>query len=119
MGETMEIKRYNKSSRMSQAVVHNGTAYLSGVVPTDDTADAAGQTRQVLDGIDQRLALAGSDKSKLLWAQVILSDMADFATMNAVWEAWIDPANPPARMTYQAKLGRPSFRIEVMVIAAV
>jgi enamine deaminase RidA (YjgF/YER057c/UK114 family) len=115
----MEIKRFNKSSRMSQTVVHNSTVYLSGIVPSDHTADIAGQTRQVLDAIDQRLALAGSDKSKLLSAQVMLSDRADFAAMNAVWEAWIDPANPPARMTVQAQVISPSARIEIMVIAAV
>ena len=115
----MEIMRYEKSSRMSQAVVHNGTVYLSGTVPTDGTADAAGQTQQVLAQIDERLALAGSNKSKLLSAQVLLSNIGDFAAMNTVWEAWIDPGNPPARMTYQATLARPTFRIEVMVIAAV
>lgn len=115
----MQITRYEKSSRMSQAVVHNSTVYLSGIVPADGTADAAGQTQQVLARIDERLALAGSNKSKLLSAQVLLSNIEDFAAMNAVWDAWIDPENPPARMTYQATLARPTFRIEVMVIAAV
>jgi enamine deaminase RidA (YjgF/YER057c/UK114 family) len=114
----MEIKRFNKSARMSQAVVHNGTVYLSGIVPKDDAADIAGQTRQVLEAIEQRLAAAGSDKSRLLSAQVLLTDMADFDGMNAVWEAWIDPANPPARMTCQARLARATMRIEIMAIAA-
>lgn len=115
----MEIARYEKSPRMSQVVVHNGTVYLSGIVPADGTADVAGQTKQVLAQIEERLALAGSNKSKLLSAQVLLSNIEDFAAMNAVWDAWVDPESPPARMTYQAKLARPIFRIEVMVVAAV
>ncbi len=115
----MTIERHMKSARMSGAVVHDGTVYLSGVVPGDDSLDAAGQTRSVLARIDERLAAAGTDKSKLLSAQILMSDIeADFAAMNEVWEAWIDPENPPARMTTQGPLARASLRLEIMVIAA-
>ena len=100
----MSIQRFKIGPRMSQAVVHNDTVYLAGQVAEDTTADAKGQTSQILNQIDELLALTGTDKSKLLSATVYLSDMANFGAMNAAWEAWVDPANPPVRATVEAKL---------------
>ena len=114
----MSIQRFKIGPRMSQAVVHNETVYLAGQVAEDTTADAKGQTNQILQQIDELLALAGSDKSKLLSATVYLSDMAHFGAMNAAWEAWVDPANPPVRATVEAKLAAPKYQVEIAIIAA-
>jgi enamine deaminase RidA (YjgF/YER057c/UK114 family) len=113
------VQRHEIGKRMSQAVVHNGTVYLAGQVADDPTQDTAGQTRQVLAAIDRLLAAAGSDKTRLLMAQIFLADMADFAAMNAVWDAWVAPGDTPARATVQAALAAPKWRVEIVVTAAV
>ncbi|WP_257389081.1 RidA family protein [Tahibacter caeni] len=113
------IQRYDTGPRMSEMVVHNGTIYLAGQVADDADADIAGQTRQVLDAIDALLARAGSDKSKILRAQIYLVDLAEFAAMNAVWETWVVPGHTPARATVQAALANPKWKIEIVVTAAV
>lgn len=114
----MAIQRFHPAKRLSEMVVHNGTVYLAGQVADDMTQDITGQTQQVLASIDRLLAEAGSDKSKILSAQIFLPDMADFAAMNAVWERWVSPGNPPARATIEAKLANPAYKIEILVIAA-
>ena len=73
----------------------------------------------ILDSIDHYLAEAGTDKSKLLSAQIGLTDIATWADMNEVWMAWIDPANPPARATVEAPLAAEGLSIEIMVTAAI
>jgi enamine deaminase RidA (YjgF/YER057c/UK114 family) len=104
---------------MSDVVIHNGVAYLAGKVASKPDADIAGQTADVLRIIDESLAQAGTSKSNLLRAEIFLSDMKDFAAMNKVWDAWVDPKATPARATVEAKLARPEYKIEIMVIAAV
>ena len=112
------ITRLRPGPRMSQAVVHADVVYTSGQV--DESApDVAGQTRAVLAKIDALLAQAGSDKTHVLSASIWLADIATFAEMNAVWEAWIDPQAPPARATVQSALAAPQCRVEIAVIAAV
>jgi enamine deaminase RidA (YjgF/YER057c/UK114 family) len=112
----MSIQRINPGPRMSQAVVHGDTIYISGQVPGDTSADITGQTKQVLAKIEAVLQQAGSDKSKLVAANVWLSDVKYFDAMNAVWEAWIVPGSPPARATVGAPLAGP-FLVEVAAIA--
>lgn len=114
-----DIKRLHSSSRYSEASIHNGTVYLAGQVADDATQNIAGQTRQVLAAVDRLLGEAGSDKSRILMAQVYLADMADFAGMNAVWDAWVSADGRPSRATVEAQLARPGWRIEVVVTAAV
>jgi enamine deaminase RidA (YjgF/YER057c/UK114 family) len=113
------IQRFDVGTRMSEMAVHNGVAYLAGQVPDDVTAGIDGQTRQVLAAVDALLARAGSDKSRILRAQIYLADLADFAAMNAVWEAWVTAGHAPPRATVQAALARPQWKIEVVVTAAV
>ena len=113
------IQRFDVGTRLSEMAVHNGTVYLAGQVPDDGTQDIAGQTRQVLAAIDALLARAGTDKTKILMAQIFLADLADFAGMNTVWDAWVPAGNAPPRATVQAKLAKPEWRIEVVVTAAV
>ncbi|MGX1692222.1 RidA family protein [Brevundimonas naejangsanensis] len=111
------ITRIQPERRMSQAVIHGDTVYLAGQVgePGDDVV---AQTRTALAEVDALLAQCGSDKSKILSAQVWLADIADFAAMNSVWDAWVDAANPPARATCEAKLATPDYLVEVLVVAA-
>ncbi len=112
------IQRIDTGPRMSEAVVHGGVVYLAGQIAEDGSQDISGQTRQVLASIDALLAQAGSDKSRILRAQIFLVDLADFAAMNAVWESWVVPGHTPARATVQAALARPQWKIEIVVTAA-
>ena len=114
----MSIKRLHVGPRMSEAVVHNGTVYLAGQVADDASQDAAGQTREILAMIDRLLAECGSDKTKILSAQIFLADIADFAAMNSVWDAWGPAGHTPARATVESKLAAPKYRVEVKVVAA-
>ena len=113
------IQRMEIGARMSEVAVQNGTIYLAGQVASDARADIQGQTRQILAEIDTWLARAGSDKSKILMAQIFLTDLADFAGMNEVWDAWVVPGQTPPRATVQAALAKPGWKIEVVVTAAV
>ncbi|WP_018000147.1 RidA family protein [Paracoccus sp. N5] len=112
-----EIKRIETGARMSQAVVYNGIAYLAGQVgkPGESVTE---QTREVLAQIDRLLAECGSDKTRILTAQVWMADMADFAEMNAVWDAWVPAGHTPARATGEAKLATPDYKVEIIVVAA-
>ena len=114
----MTVQRHNVGKRLSEIVVHNGVAYLAGEVPDDGTKDITGQTEEVLAKIDKLLAKVGSDKSKLLSAQIFLPDMKDFAGMNVAWEKWVLPGQTPARATVEAKLANPAYKVEIMCIAA-
>lgn len=112
------IKRLEIGTRMSEAAVHNGTVYLAGQVATDGSEDIHGQTGQVLAAIDALLAQVGSDKSKILMVQIFLADLADFAGMNVVWDAWVVPGCTPPRATVQAALAKSEWKIEIVVTAA-
>lgn len=114
----MSINRIEVGSRMSKAVVHGDTVYLAGIVANDPKKDVTHQTQEVLAEIDRLLALAGSDKTKILKANIWLASMADFAAMNAVWDAWVPAGNTPARATVEAKLATPDYKVEIMVTAA-
>lgn len=114
----MAIKRIDPGPRLSQAVVHGDTVYVAGQVAADTGADCAGQTRQILNQIDALLAQGGSDKSRILWANVWLADMADYAGMNGEWESWIPRGQTPARATVEAKLAMPQFKVEIACVAA-
>lgn len=114
----MTITRIETGTRMSNAVIHNGTVYLAGQVG-EPGADVATQTKQVLAQVDRLLALAGTDKTKILSAQVWMADMADFQKMNAVWDAWVAPGHAPARATGESKLATPDYLVEIIVTAAV
>jgi enamine deaminase RidA (YjgF/YER057c/UK114 family) len=114
----MTIERIESGPRMSKVVVHGDTVYLAGL-----TADAAAggsvteQTREILGLVDGFLARAGTDKTKLLTANIWLTDMSTFGEMNAVWDAWVAPGCTPARATVEAKLAAPQYKVEIMVTA--
>ncbi|MGH6953401.1 MAG: RidA family protein [Alphaproteobacteria bacterium] len=115
----MTIKRINPGPRLSGAVVHNGIVYVAGQVADDTSQDVKGQTEQVLRKIDGLLKEAGSDKSKILSANIWVSDMKIFNQMNAVWEGWVPRGATPARATVEAKLANPQLQVEIMCVAAV
>jgi enamine deaminase RidA (YjgF/YER057c/UK114 family) len=114
---SMSIQRIEPAARMSAAVVHGNTVYLAGQVGEGESV--TDQCKDALSEVDRLLAAAGSDKSKILQTIIYLSDIAYFGEMNAVWEAWIDPANPPARATSEAKLAAPKYKVEFIVTAAI
>lgn len=113
------IQRFDVGARMCEMTVHNGVAYLAGQVAEDGSQDIVGQTCQVLAAIDALLAKAGSDKTKILRAQIFLADLADFPGMNSVWDTWVVAGHTPARATVQAALAKPEWKIEIVITAAV
>ena len=114
----MTITRMHPGKRLSEAVKHGNTLYLAGQVADDANGDIVKQTKEVLAAIDRILVEAGSSKSKVLSCQVVLNNMGDFAAMNSVYDAWIDPANPPARNCIEARLADPALKVEIIAIAA-
>ncbi|WP_414704964.1 RidA family protein [Pseudomonas sp.] len=115
----MEITRIETNQRMSRVVQCNGFTFLGGQTATDRTLDIKGQTAQVLEKIDNYLAKAGLDKTRILSAQVWLSDIeANFAGMNEVWDAWAPEGHAPARATVESRLAAPELLVEITVVAA-
>ena len=115
----MTIERKEVGARMSQVVVHGDTVYLAGIVAhANKGRSMTEQTKEIVATIDKHLASVGSDKSKLLSANIWLTDMAKFAEMNAVWDAWVAPGQTPARACVEAKLASPDYHVEIMVTAA-
>ncbi|MGM4981581.1 MULTISPECIES: RidA family protein [Rhizobium] len=112
----MSIKRIDVGTRMSGAVIHGNTVYLAGQVGEGESV--TDQCKSALAEVDRLLAAAGSSKSKILQTLIYLSDISYFAEMNAAWEAWVDPANTPARATSEAKLAAPKYKVEFIVTAA-
>lgn len=112
------IQRIDAGPRMSEACIHSGLVHLAGQVPETLDADIQTQTEEVLAAIDALLAQAGSDKTRILRAQIFLADIADFAGMNRAWDAWVVPGQAPARATVEARLANPGWKVEIVVTAA-
>jgi enamine deaminase RidA (YjgF/YER057c/UK114 family) len=112
-----DIKRIDTGTRMSQAVIHNGTVYLAGQVGEPGTS-VTDQTTTILAKHRGTAGRGGSDKTKILQAVIWLADMADFAEMNAVWDAWVAPGHAPARACGEAKLATPDYTVEIIIVAA-
>ena len=112
-----EITRAHVGQRMSQIVTHGETVYLAGQVgnPGESVAD---QTKACLEKVEALLAEAGSDATRILQCTIWLADMADFAEMNAVWDAWVPEGHTPARACGEAKLATPELKVELIVVAA-
>jgi enamine deaminase RidA (YjgF/YER057c/UK114 family) len=102
---------------ISRAVAHGDRVYICGITG-DPAGDVTAQTRQALGRIDELLGRAGTDKSKLLTAQVWLSDMRLFRPHNLAWNEWVDAQHPPVRACVQAELYAPGLLVEIMVTAA-
>lgn len=116
----MTINRIDVGPRMSQAVVHAGVVYTAGQVAQDEKGGSiTRQTQNILSRIDELLEQAGTDKSKLLSATIWLSSIGYYDEMNAVWDAWVAPGQPPGRACVEAKLAAPHFDVEIAVVAAI
>ncbi|MEZ5656993.1 MAG: RidA family protein [Burkholderiaceae bacterium] len=114
----MTIDRKHTNARMSQIVRHADTIYLAGQVGTPGESITV-QTEQVLAKIDRLLEEAGSSRRHMLQAVIWLADMADFAAMNAVWDAWVPQGHAPARACGEAKLAHPELIVEIIVTATI
>jgi enamine deaminase RidA (YjgF/YER057c/UK114 family) len=114
----MTIEHIENGQRFCRVLRHNGTVYLAGMTADDLSGDTTAQTKEILGKIDRYLAMAGSDKSKLLTAQIWLRDIADFEKMNVAWDAWIDRQSMPVRATVESRLAGDGYRVEIMVSAA-
>jgi enamine deaminase RidA (YjgF/YER057c/UK114 family) len=112
------IKRIGVGARMSQAVIHGDTVYLAGQVADKPVPSVAKQTKQILASIDKLLKQAGTDKSRILKANIWLSDMRTFDEMNGEWDKWVSKGNAPARATVESRLAGTEYLVEIMVVAA-
>ena len=112
-----DIERFSPGIRMSQAVVFGDLIWLAGQCGTAGESVAI-QTKEALEKIDQRLAEAGSDKSRLLNTTIWLSDIASYDEMNEVWDAWIPEGCAPARACGEARLGGTGYDVEIICVAA-
>ena len=115
-----DIVRIATDTRRSRAVIYNGLVFIGGQAADDRSQDIRGQTRQALAKVDKFLADAGSDKTRILSAQIWVKDIArDFVGMNEIWEAWTAPNAAPPRATAQCEMGAPDVLVEIIVTAAV
>jgi enamine deaminase RidA (YjgF/YER057c/UK114 family) len=112
------ITRSGAGPRMSAGVRFGDVIWLAGTVSADRSLGVRGQTAAILERISERLAELGSDKTRILMANVWLADIATFDEMNAAWDAWVDPAHLPARATVEARLASPDYLVEIAVVAA-
>jgi enamine deaminase RidA (YjgF/YER057c/UK114 family) len=113
----MDIRRIDPGPYLSSAVVAGDFVYLAGLVADDLNTDVAGQTGQILKKIDRYLQEAGSDKSRIVQAQIWLRDIAKWGEMNEVWKGWVDKQNPPARAAVEARMAGERILVEIMVTA--
>jgi 2-iminobutanoate/2-iminopropanoate deaminase len=105
----------------SQAVQCNGTLYISGQLPVDGATGAVAegieaQTRQSLTNIGHILAEAGMGYGNVVKTTVLLSDIADFAAMNAVYAEFFE-GDKPARVCYQVAALPLGVKVEIDAIA--
>lgn len=114
------ITRIGPGPRYASAVIHAGKIYLSGYVPENTVGQTiAAQTEDVLKQIEDTLREAGTDKSRILKANIFLADITTIGEMNEVWDKWVIPNQTPARATVEAKLAHPDWGVEIMIEAAV
>jgi enamine deaminase RidA (YjgF/YER057c/UK114 family) len=114
-----DIQRWHPTARMNQMVAYNGLVFTAGQVAEENAGNSVTeQTSEILRNIDSLLAEAGTDKSRILSVTIYLADIASFAEMNAVWDAWVAADGKPVRATVEARLAGPQYAVEIAVIAA-
>jgi enamine deaminase RidA (YjgF/YER057c/UK114 family) len=115
---TSDIVRHHENHRMSLAVEAGGFVFLAGLTALRTRGrPVAEQAAEILGRIDSELAEAGTDKSRLVSAQVWLTDIATFDAFNSVWDAWVADAGKPVRACVEAALADPALNVEIMVTA--
>jgi enamine deaminase RidA (YjgF/YER057c/UK114 family) len=116
----MSLKRIGAGNRMSEAVIHCGKVYLAGMVAETTVGKSVKeQTKDILSQIDDVLKQAGTDKTKIIKANIWLTNIKTWAEMNEAWDAWVVPGQTPARATVESKLAAPGLDVEIMVEAAI
>lgn len=115
----VRVQRFHTNSRLAEMAIYNGVIYLAGQVPENTQANAYEQTKEVLSLVDKLLQEAGSNKSRIINAQIYLANMNDYAEMNRAWDEWVDTENPPTRATVEARLAVPEWKVEIVITAAV
>lgn len=112
----MTIQRINPEPRWSDVTIYNGIAHFVEV-PEDTRVAAEGQIKQVLALAEQRLALMGSDKTRLLSTTIYLTDRQNVEVMNRLWEAWLPAGCAPSRACVKVELLNPDMLIEMAFVA--
>lgn len=111
------LDRISPNGRLSQAVVANGFVFVSGQASENPSLSCREQAREALARIDAILAEAGSDKAKIVKADIVLADIGDYQAMNEAWDEWVDRDNPPARTCAEARVSRKPYLVEISVVA--
>lgn len=111
------IVRSGVTPVFSRVVEYHGFVFTQGLVASDPGLDMAGQVRDVLAQLDAVLEEYGTDKTRLLQAQVWLKNLADRPVLNEIWTAWLPEGGAPARALVQAELADPRWLVEIMVVA--
>ena len=112
-----KIIRTEAGSILAKAVEYHGFVYLQGVTARDLSKDVKAQTTDVLDQIDTLLETHGTDKTRLLQAQIWLKQITDRDAMNEIWTAWLPAGGAPARACVEAALADPRILVEIMITA--
>ncbi|MDE2333900.1 MAG: RidA family protein [Rhodospirillales bacterium] len=112
-----KIIRTEPNKILAKAVEYHGFVYLQGCTAADLSKDITGQTKEVVAAIDAILEQHGTDKTRLLQAQIWLKDIRDRDAMNKVWEAWLPEGMAPARACVQANMADARHLVEIMVTA--
>ena len=116
---------WRSASPYSPAVRAGGFLFVSGHVPVDPLTgftvgeDIRAQTRQTLDNIRRTLEAAGVGPDRIVKTTVFLTNIADFAAMNAVYREFFAGALPARSTVEVSALGRPEFRVEIEAVALV
>ena len=114
----MTIHRINPCKRWSDITVFNGTAYFVEVPESDLSADIQGQLAQIFDQAEAALAKIDSDKSRILSATIYITDFANVAALNEVWDAWFPEGTAPSRACVKAELANPDYLVEIAFTVA-
>lgn len=109
------IIRTDANAVLAKAVEYHGFVFVQGVTASDLSKDISGQTEEVLKEIDAILEIHGTDKTRLLQAQIWLKDIRDREAMNKLWSAWLPTDGAPARACVQAHMADPRHLVEIMV----
>lgn len=112
-----KITRHDAGPILSRAVDYHGFVFLAGLTANDLSKDVEGQTEEILTQIDAELERCGTDKTRLLSAQIWVKHIADRARMNPIWTKWLPPGGAPARACVQAEMADPRHLVEIMVVA--
>jgi enamine deaminase RidA (YjgF/YER057c/UK114 family) len=113
----MDLVRHGILSHRCDAVEYGDLVFVAGITADNRSSSFEEQTREVLGKIDKILAQAGTDKTKLLMANIWLTDVANYGALNEIWNAWLPPDQPPARACVGTVLAAERLEVEIAVVA--